>query len=139
MKIAGIVLGVLVLFALWFVFLAGSTDYPDHDSRELSQAELLRATETLLEESEAWPVELSSEGVVVSSSLEPHPVRTVRYTVDVNAPFEKAIEFVKEENYSGPERREKADKWEQTMYQKDGPHGPEEWVCLLYTSDAADD
>lgn len=126
----GIVLMGVTLFVLWFVFLAGGVDYPDRDVRDLQRDRLFQQTEQLLQESEAWPPELTADGVVVSSSLEPYPVRTVRYSVEVEADLEKVIAAVKDENYSGPGRRDRPDKdkYEVTLYEKDGADGPSEWV-----------
>ena len=128
MKVAAIVLGILVVGVLYFVFLAGKADYPDKDSRELERAELFRITEKLLADSESWPVELSAEGVEVSSSLDVYPIRAVRYSVEVNAPLEKVVAYVKDENYSGAERRHKKDKYEDTMSQTDRDGEPYEWI-----------
>lgn len=128
MKKAAIVLGGVVAILLFLIFLAGGEAYPDTDTSELDRQELFRITERLLEESEAWPAQLTAESVSVSSSLDPYPVRTVRYEVEVDADLEKVIEYVKDENYSGRERRQKADKYEDTLYQKDGEDGPYEWV-----------
>jgi hypothetical protein len=131
LKTTGIVLGAVVLLALYFVFLAGGKNqYSDTDTSELDRAQLFRIAEALLEESEAWPAELTADGVAVASSLDPYPARTVRYEVEVNAPFEKVIEYVKDENYSGPGRRDKPekDKYEVTLYQKDRDGRPYEWV-----------
>lgn len=130
-KTAVIVLGGVVASALYFVFLAGGrNEYPDTDSRQLDRDELFRTTEKLLEDSEAWPAELSAEGVVVSSSLEPYPARAVRYSVEIDGDFEQVVEYVKDENYSGPGRRDKPDKdkYEVTLYQKDQDGRPHEWV-----------
>jgi len=128
MKKAAIVLGMVVAILLFLIFLAGGEDYPDTDTSELDREELFRTTEELLEESEAWPAQLTAESVSVSSSLDPYPVRTVRYSVEVDADLEKVIEYVKDENYSGRGRRQKADKYEDTLYQKDDEDGPYEWV-----------
>lgn len=129
-KKLGLVLGGLVLVVLWFVFLAGGTDYPDTDVRDVHRDQLFRQTEQLLEESEAWPADLTAEGVAVASSLEPNPVRTVRYSVEVDADLEQVIAYVKDENYSGKGRREKPgkDKYEVTLYQQDRNGEPYEWV-----------
>ena len=127
-KTAAIVLGGAVLILLFLIFLAGGVDYPDTDTNELDRDQLFLETEKLLEEAEAWPVELTADSVVVASSLEPNPVRTVWYSVEVDAPLEKVIEYVKDENYSGKTRRQKADKYEDTLYQKDNADGPYEWV-----------
>jgi hypothetical protein len=129
-KKAGIVLGGLVVVVLWFVFLAGGVDYPDTDVRDVQRDQLFRQTEQLLEESEAWPPDLTDEAVIVASSLEPNPVRTVRYSVEVDADLETVVAYVKDENYSGPGRRDKPakDKYEVTLYQKDKDGVPHEWV-----------
>ncbi|MAJ59141.1 MAG: hypothetical protein CBC48_03535 [bacterium TMED88] len=133
MKISRVILvslAVLVAGVLWFVFLAGSTDYSDADIREVNRAELFAITEQLLAESESWPPELEADQVSVSSSLEPYPVRTVRYSVEVEADFEEVVEYIKDENYSGPGRRDKPEKskYEVTLYQKDVEGVPNEWV-----------
>jgi hypothetical protein len=125
---AVIVLGVVVLFALWFVFLAGKEDYPDTDVGDLDGNRLFLQTEQLLRESEAWPADLTDDSVIVASSLEPYPVRTVRYSVEVDADLEKVIEYVRDENYSGKTRRQKADKYEDTLYEKGDDERPHEWV-----------
>ena len=127
-KTAAIVLGGAVLILLFLIFLAGGVDYPDTDTSELDRDQLFLETEKLLEEAAAWPAELTADSVVVASSLEPNPVRTVWYSVEVDAPLEKVIEYVKDENYSGKTRRQKADKYEDTLYQKDNADGPYEWV-----------
>ena len=123
-----LVLGAIVVAALWFVFLAGGVDYPDTDVRNVDRDRLFVQTEQLLKDSDAWPADLTDRSVVVSSSLKPYPVRTIRYTVEVQAPFEKVVEYVRNENYSGKTRRQKADKYEDTLYEKDEPGGPHEWV-----------
>jgi len=131
LKAVAIVLGVVAVLALYFVFLAGGwNDYTDTDTSELDREQLFRITEQLLADSEAWPAELTADGVVVSSSLEPYPARAVRYSVEVEADFETVIEYVRDENYSGPGRRDKPekDKYEVTLYQKDKEGRPYEWV-----------
>ncbi len=131
MRGAAIVLGGVGLLAIYFVFLAGGRNqYPDTDTSQVDRDQLFRITEKLLEDSEAWPAELSADGVVVSSSLEPYPARAVRYAVEVEADLEKVIEYVKDENYSGPGRRDKPekDKYEVTLYEKDRDGRPYEWV-----------
>ena len=123
-----IVLGGIVLFAVWFVFLAGGVDYPDTDVKDVDRDRLFLKTEELLRQSDAWPQELSDQSVTVASSLAPYPVRTVRYTVEVNADLQKVIDYVRTENYSGKVRREKADKYEDTLWEQDNDQGPYEWV-----------
>jgi len=123
-----IVLGAVVLGALWFVFLAGAADYPDVDVRDLDRDRLFHQTEQLLRESDAWPADLTDRSVMVASSLAPYPVRAVRYSVEVDADLEKVIAYVKDENYCGKTRREKQDKYEETLYEQDKDGVPYEWV-----------
>jgi len=129
-KIAAISLGAVVLSMLFLIFLSGSEEYSDTDTSEINRNQLFRITEQLLEKSEAWPTELSADSVAVASSLEPYAVRSVRYTVEVDADFETVVEYIKDECYSGPGRREKPekDKYEVTLYQKDKAGVPYEWV-----------
>lgn len=127
-KTVAIVLGGAVSIAVAYLALAGGIDYPDTDTSELDKGQLFRMTEQLLQESEAWPAQLTDGSVVVASSLEPYPVRTVRYSIEVDAELEKVIELIKDENYSGKTRRQKEDKYEDTLYQKDNADGPYEWV-----------
>ena len=61
----------LVLVGIYFLFLAGHASYPDMDSSEIDRNQLFRSTETLLKESEQWPVDLTADSVKVASSLEP--------------------------------------------------------------------
>jgi hypothetical protein len=130
-KTAAIVLIAVVLPALYFVFLAGGkNDYTDTDSAEIARSELFRVAEKLLQDSEQWPTELTADGVAVASSLEPYPARTVRYSVEFEGNFEDAVAYVKDENYSGPGRRDKPEKskYEITLYQVDRAGEPYEWV-----------
>jgi len=129
-KKAGIAAGALVLFVLWFVFLAGGVDYPNLDVRDLDRTRLFLQTEQLLEASEQWPADLTDQSVSVASSLEVYPVRTVRYSVEVDTDLEKAIRYVKAENFSGKTRRvlPGKDKYEDTLYQVDRDEEPYEWV-----------
>jgi hypothetical protein len=131
MKMVALVLGVVVIAALWFVFFAGRASYPDTEVHSVDRDRLFAKTEHLLTESETWPVELTEPGIVLATSLVPYPVRTVRYTVEFDGDLEQAIAYVKDENYSGKGRREKKDKnkWEETLYEKDDPTGrPVDWV-----------
>ena len=88
---AAFALGGVVLILLYLIFLSGGNEYEDHDVADLDRQQLFKITEQLLEESEEWPSQLTAEGVEVSSSLEPYPVRAVRYMVEVEGDFEKAI------------------------------------------------
>lgn len=122
-------LGVVLAGMLWFVFLAGSVEYPDTDLRDVDRDRLFSATERLLAESEAWPADVQDGPVVVASSLAPYPIRTVRYQVEVDGDLEQAIAYVRNENYSGKTRRQKPDKYEDTLWeQADGTGEPHEWV-----------
>jgi hypothetical protein len=125
---ATIVLGVVVLGVLWFVFLSGGVDYPDTDVRSVDRARLFAQTEELLRTSEAWPAEKTDPGVVLATSLTPYPIRAVRYAVDVQTDMERAIAYVKDENYSGKTRREKPNKYEDTLWEQDVDGRPHEWV-----------
>lgn len=122
--------GAMVLFAIYFIFLAGQVDYPDTDTSEIDRDQLFRTTEKLLKESEKWPADLTADSVTVASSLEPYPVRTVVYAVEVDAPLEKAIEHIRSLNYSGPGRtdRPEKDKYEVVLHQQDKDGRPYEWV-----------
>jgi len=131
LKTTSIVVGALVMLALYFVFVAGGkNEYTDVDSAEIDRAALFSAAEKLLADSEKWPTERSAEGVAVASSLEPYPARAVRYAVEIDGDFEEVVEYVKDENYSGPGRRDKPEKskYEVTLYQKDKDGQPWEWV-----------
>lgn len=127
-KMTTIVIGGVILVGVLYLALGGAVEYPDIDTRQVDKHQLFSATEKLLEESESWPAELTDGTVVVASSLEPYPVRTVRYSIEVDADLEEAVALVRDENYSGKERRHKPDKYEDTMYEKDEPGGPYEWV-----------
>ena len=124
MRKVAIVLGGIVAVILWFVFLAGGEKYADTDVRNVDRARLFEQTERLLAESEAWPPELTDDSVVLATSLAPYPVRTIRYSIDIEGDFEKAVDYVRNENYSGKTRRQKADKYEDTLHE----NGPHEWV-----------
>ena len=130
-KSAAITLGVVVVLALYFVFLAGGKNqYSDTDTSDIDLDQLHRVAEKLLADSEAWPDELTAPGVTVASSLAPYPARAVRYQVEVNAPLEKVVEYIKAEAYSGPGRtdRPEKDKYEVTLFQQDRDGEPYEWV-----------
>jgi hypothetical protein len=123
-KKTALVIGGLAVIALLFAALGGGIEYPDMDTRDVDRDELFVTTENLLAESESWPTQLSDGTVEVSSSLEPYPVRTVRYSVEVDAPFETVVKAIQKENYSGKTRRQRADKYEDTLWE----NGPNEWV-----------
>src|SRR5262249_14374737 len=54
---------------------------------------------------------------------------TIRYTVEVAGSFDQAVAYVRNENYSGKGRREKADKYEDTLWENaDGTEQPTAWV-----------
>jgi hypothetical protein len=125
---AAVVLGGIVVFVLWFVFLAGGVTYSDTDMRSVDRDRLFAQTEQLLRDSDAWPADVSDGSVVVASSLAPYPVRTVRYQVDLETSFDKVVEAVRNENYSGKTRRLKPNKWEETLYEEDVDGQPHTWV-----------
>jgi hypothetical protein len=124
-RATAVAVSTLVLAGIYFIFLAGHASYPDTDTSEIDRNQLFRSTEALLKEAEQWPADLTADSVKVASSLEPYPVRTVMYAVEVDAPIEKAIEYVRGLNYSGPGRtdRPEKDKYEVVLDQKDN-----EWV-----------
>lgn len=124
-RATAVAVSTLVLAGIYFIFLAGHASYPDTDTSEIDRNQLFRSTEALLKEAEQWPADLTADSVKVASSLEPYPVRTVMYAVEVDAPIEKVIEYVRALNYSGPGRtdRPEKDKYEVVLDQKDN-----EWV-----------
>jgi hypothetical protein len=119
-----IALGAALMIVVLYAALGGGVEYPDTDTREVDREQLFRVTEQLLEASETWAPELTDGSVTVASSLEPYPVRTVRYSLEVDADLERAVGLIRDENYSGKERRHKKDKYEDTLFEK----GPTEWV-----------
>jgi hypothetical protein len=127
-KTAALIIGAVVVIAILIAALGGGVEYPDMDTSDVDKDELFRVTEKLLADSEAWPTELSDGTVEVASSLDPYPVRTVRYSIEVDAPLEKVVELIQLENYSGKTRRQRADKYEDTLYEKSDANGPYEWV-----------
>lgn len=126
-KTALAICGVL-LIAILYASLGGGIEYPDIDTSDVDREKLFSMTEKLLADSESWPAELTDGGVVVASSLEPYPVRTVRYSIEVEGDMDKAIELLRFENYSGKERRHKDDKYEDTLYEVESEGFPDEWV-----------
>lgn len=127
-KRAALVIGGLVVIVLLFAALGGGIEYPDMDTRDVDRDELFATTEALLAESESWPTQLSDGTVEVSSSLEPYPVRTVRYSIEVDAPLESVVELIQKENYSGKTRRQRDDKYEDTLWENDTENAPTAWV-----------
>jgi hypothetical protein len=127
-KTGAIVGGGVLLIAILYASIAGSIAYPDTDTGEIDRSQLFEITEKLLAESDAWPAELQDETVQVASSLDPYPVRTVRYWIEVEGDMERAIEVIREESYSGPGRRERLDKYEETLLTRENEDGPYEWV-----------
>ena len=121
---AGVVIGLL------FLSFGGGFEYRDRDTRDIERKALFANTQSLLEESEAWPVELSDGSVEVKSSLEPHPVRTVRYEItELDATLDEAIAYVRDHTYGGLERRVTPEKYEDTLWQPEDTVGhPTEWV-----------
>lgn len=123
-----VVVGGIAAVVLWFVFLAGGVTYSDTDMRSVDRDRLFAQTEQLLRDSDAWPADVSDGSVVVASSLAPYPVRTVRYQVDLETSFDKVVEAVRNENYCGKTRRERPNKWEETLYEEDLDGQPHTWV-----------
>jgi hypothetical protein len=129
-KRISLIIGAGILFVLMFVSFGGGYEYQDRDTREIDRKELFATTQSLLEESEAWPVELSDGTVEVKSSLEPYPVRTVRYEItELDATLDEAIAYIRDHTYGGLERRVTAEKYEDTLWQPEGSVGhPTQWV-----------
>jgi hypothetical protein len=130
-KTSAFVIGGVIVIGTLYLSLGGGIEYGVTDVRDVNRDELFAKGYQLLEDSEAWPVELDDQGTVrVASTLDVYPVRTIRYDIEVEADFEAAVAYVKDETYSGEGRREleDQDKWELTLYQRDWKHGPYEWV-----------
>jgi hypothetical protein len=129
-KKTSLIIGSVIVIGLLFLSFGGGLEYRDRDSRDIERKALFATTQSLLEESEAWPVELSDGTVEVKSSLEPYPVRTVRYEItELDATLDEAIAYVRDHTYGGLERRVTPEKYEDTLWQPDDTVGhPTEWV-----------
>ena len=129
-KTTSLIIGGVIVIGLMSLSFGGGIEYQDHDTRDIERAALFGNTQSLLEESEAWPVELSDGTVEVKSSLEPRPVRTVRYEItELDATLEEAIDYVRDHTYGGLERRVTSEKYEDTLWQPEDTVGhPTEWV-----------
>ena len=129
-KTTSLIIGGVIVIGLLVLSLGGEIEYQDRDTRDIEREALFATTQSLLEESEAWPIELSDGDVEVKSSLEPYPVRTVRYEIaDLDATLEEAIAYVRDHTYGGLERRVTPEKYEDTLWQPEDTVGhPTEWV-----------
>jgi hypothetical protein len=127
MTIVFVVGGILLIGAV-ARFLTRSTVYPQLDLAEIDRDRLFSDGEQLLKDSEAWPTQLEDGSVALASSLEPFVVRTVRYRVEVDADFERAVDHVKNMCYCGPTTRESKDKFEETLYEGNAGASDHEWI-----------
>ena len=105
-----------------------SVDYPKVALEEIDREALFAEGEALLKRSESWPVEMREEAATLSSSLEPYPVRTVRYDVEVDADFEDVVAYVRRLSYCPQKRLETADKIEEMLYDKSTGETSHEWI-----------
>jgi hypothetical protein len=129
-KKTSLIIAAVLVIALLFASFGGGFEYEDHDTRDIDREALFATTQSLLEESEAWPVELSDGTVLVKSSLEPYPVRTVRYEInELDATLDEAIAYIRDHTYGGLERRVTAEKYEDTLWMPEDTVGhPTQWV-----------
>jgi hypothetical protein len=129
-KATSLVIGAGIVIGFLFLSFGGGFEYEDRDTRDIDRKALFATTQSLLEESEAWPVELSDGTVEVKSSLEPYPVRTVRYEItELDATLDEAIAYIRDHTYGGLERRVTPEKYEDTLWQPDDTVGhPTQWV-----------
>ncbi len=119
--------GVLAGIAVLVRFLTTPSVYPRVELSGIDRGELFERGEQLLRESESWPPELSEPGVSLRSRLGPFPVRTIRYDVEATD-FERAVAHVKDLCDCGEKSRRKADKFEETLYDRNRGQSGHEWV-----------
>jgi hypothetical protein len=125
--IATLVAGIFAV-GLLARYLTTPTTYPLLDLAEIDREGLFRQGEQLLEQSALWSADRTAASIVLASSLEPFEVRAVSYQVDVEADFEKVVEYVKNMSYCGEKTRESKDKFEETLYEKNHGDSNHEWV-----------
>jgi hypothetical protein len=123
-----IVIGAILLIGVVAKLLTTPTDYPKIDLSEIDRDQLFRQGEQLLKDSEAWSTERSDRTVVVSSSLEPFPVRAVRYQVEVEADFDDVVAYVRRLSYCPEKRLQTDDKIEEMLYEKSTGDSSHEWI-----------
>ena len=123
-----IVVGSILLIAVIARFLTTPTQYPEIDLAEIDREQLFARGEQLLKDSEAWPADLTDGSVVLASSLEPYAVRTVRYQIDVEADFDKVVEYVRGLSYCPEKIRHTKDKIEEMLYEKSTGAASHEWI-----------
>ncbi|MCH2187653.1 hypothetical protein MK280_17505 [Myxococcota bacterium] len=125
-------LAVILLIALGFLwiarFLTRPNRYPTRDLSQIDREELHAKGERLLSQAKTWPEELSASGVSVASSCTPYTVRTVVYRVEAEGSFETAVQYVKDLSDCVVPRREKPDKIEETLYDRDRGGTQHEWI-----------
>lgn len=122
--LAGSILVILAIARL----LTKPNVYPEIDLNQIDRPELFEAGEKLLLDSESWPTQLSDHSVNLSSSVEPFPVRAVRYVVEVEADFDDVIAYVRGLSYCPVERRESENKVEEMLYEKSTGSTSHEWI-----------
>jgi hypothetical protein len=123
-----ILVGAILLIAFIARLLTTPSEYPEMDLTEIDKDQLFLQGEQLLKESDTWPTDLSDGSVVLASSLEPFAVRTVRYQVEIEADFEKVVEYVKNMSDCGKTTRESKGKFEETLYDENRGGANHEWV-----------
>lgn len=130
MSLTTLVLGLVVLVAGVAIvrLLTRPNAYPPTDLREVDRDRLMEQGEQLLEDAASWPIDLRDGSVVLSTSLEPFPVRTVHYQVEADVDFETALAYVKNLSDCGETTRESADKFEETLYDRGRGSAEHEWV-----------
>jgi hypothetical protein len=130
MSLTTILLGTtaIILLAASVRFLTKAAVYPAVDLADVDRWEHIERMEKVLESSESWRVSRQDGGVSVSSSREPAPVRAVRYQVIADCDFERGVDYVKGLCDCGPAIKQKPDKVEETLYDKDRGGNEHEWV-----------
>ena len=123
-----LLVGAIIVIAVIVRFLTKPTEYPETDLAEIDKEQLRAQGEQLLEDAESWPTDLRDGSVVLATSLEPFAVRTVRYQVEVETDFERAVAYVKNLSDCGEGTRESEDKFEETLHDKDRGGTQHEWV-----------
>jgi len=119
--------GVLLL-AVIIRYLTKPNEYPPVDLSEIDRDRLFEEGERLLQDSESWSPESTDLSVTLASSLEPFPVRAIRYQVEVEADFDDVIACVRGLSYCPVLRRETKDKIEEMLYEKSTGGTRHEWI-----------
>ena len=123
-----VLLGAIALIALLAFVLTRSRRYPPMDLADVDRRALIEEMEAVLEASEQWPVALSDGSVTLASATGVFPVRAVRYQVEADVDFERAVDYVKGLCDCGETMKQKPDKIEETLYDKGRGGDDHEWV-----------